>query len=596
MPKENRPPEFDPLERPIDTEILSQRVRHYLTYNQIAWGRFARLVLGVGQARLSTLLGCPRPWHQLTLRLKALYNRMEEWMDTRATYGNNPYARMPKPPQIRGRGGFRGRGRGRGRGGRGGGRPAMPRGGSRKLKSLFVYDEGLRTSEVQSAVDFLVGLDDVEPLASHSRLSADYLEEMMMASRALTDGHITGEGGDPVWNQEARVVFLDEEVQELLEPREAGHGGHYQDSEEANLTGLEFSMEEEGDGEGHHYAPPVSSRDPSVWMYDDMNRFSSVDYRAAPPPASIDPRQLYNHIRPLVASDLRGEEEEERWRRGAVDILDLTAEEVNGSLLLLLPEAISESASADGGESGVYSDFSNSYYYGRTDYVSSMGEPVVCTEATSIGMNREAAPSPIFADGHFSCITRSGNGDSSTDDRLFGQMIDWYATVVPAAENNDEPASVGMSTATRAGGGDDAAATDGSGAGPTGSWPHAEVTAMGVQQSTADGGGQQLPADPSARVNSVSSLFSLMNELGGLPPADNTSHGRMEEESSSRCAAAAVDYSSFPNTLEAFNDHHASMEGAPIGFSDTLATFHEAVGMEPGICNFSDAIAMSLSL
>jgi hypothetical protein len=51
-------------------DYVAQRVRHYLTFNQIQWGQFARLVLGVGQARLSTLLANPRPWHQLSNRLK----------------------------------------------------------------------------------------------------------------------------------------------------------------------------------------------------------------------------------------------------------------------------------------------------------------------------------------------------------------------------------------------------------------------------------------------------------------------------------------------------------------------------------------------
>ena len=45
-------------------------------------------MLGVSQGRLSTLLGRPRPWDQL-----ALYARLHLWMDTRATYGNNPHAK-----------------------------------------------------------------------------------------------------------------------------------------------------------------------------------------------------------------------------------------------------------------------------------------------------------------------------------------------------------------------------------------------------------------------------------------------------------------------------------------------------------------------
>jgi len=75
----------------IDPVSLSRSVRHYLTYNQIRWERFADLVLGVSQSRLSTLLSKPRSWHLLSRRVQALYERMQLWMDTRATYGNNPY-------------------------------------------------------------------------------------------------------------------------------------------------------------------------------------------------------------------------------------------------------------------------------------------------------------------------------------------------------------------------------------------------------------------------------------------------------------------------------------------------------------------------
>ena len=49
------------------------------------------MVLGVSQSRLSTLLSKPQPWHLLTKRVQALYQRMQLWMETRATYGNNPF-------------------------------------------------------------------------------------------------------------------------------------------------------------------------------------------------------------------------------------------------------------------------------------------------------------------------------------------------------------------------------------------------------------------------------------------------------------------------------------------------------------------------
>jgi len=84
----------------IDPVSLSERVRHYLNHNEIQWGRFASLVLGVSQSRLSTLLSKPKPWSILSKRLQALYERMQLWMDTRATYGNNPYLKKKQLPTV----------------------------------------------------------------------------------------------------------------------------------------------------------------------------------------------------------------------------------------------------------------------------------------------------------------------------------------------------------------------------------------------------------------------------------------------------------------------------------------------------------------
>ena len=97
----------DPSDTTIDTVVLAARVRHYLKSNQIHWTRFASLVLGVSQSRLSILLGKPRPWGELGRRVQALYERMQLWMDTRATYGNNPYQKE-KQSVKRPRGGMRG--------------------------------------------------------------------------------------------------------------------------------------------------------------------------------------------------------------------------------------------------------------------------------------------------------------------------------------------------------------------------------------------------------------------------------------------------------------------------------------------------------
>jgi len=84
----------------INTAVLAERVRHYLKANQIQWTRFASLVLGVSQGRLSILLGKPKPWQQLAPRVRALYERMLLWMDTKATFGNNPYMKVKKEKPI----------------------------------------------------------------------------------------------------------------------------------------------------------------------------------------------------------------------------------------------------------------------------------------------------------------------------------------------------------------------------------------------------------------------------------------------------------------------------------------------------------------
>jgi len=75
----------------VDTTALSIRVKHYLKFNQISYERFARLMLGITQSRLSTLLNQPQSWEKLSERVRAYYRRLQFWMDFKATFGNNPY-------------------------------------------------------------------------------------------------------------------------------------------------------------------------------------------------------------------------------------------------------------------------------------------------------------------------------------------------------------------------------------------------------------------------------------------------------------------------------------------------------------------------
>ena len=128
---------------------LSQRVRHYLTCNQIKWERFGRLVLGIGQARLSVLLGHPKPWSALRLRVKTYYQRMLEWMETRATYGSNPYMkyrgkklkRLIKPKKK------------------------VP---VQRFRGLFQWDTGRSEMEMQNAIDYLSRMNEVQQVSTTS--------------------------------------------------------------------------------------------------------------------------------------------------------------------------------------------------------------------------------------------------------------------------------------------------------------------------------------------------------------------------------------------------------------------------------------------
>lgn len=79
------------------TALLIEKVRKYLKLNQIRRKRFSKLVLGISESRLSALLGKPKPWGSLSKREVVYYRRLQEWMDTRATYGNNPYLKKRTP-------------------------------------------------------------------------------------------------------------------------------------------------------------------------------------------------------------------------------------------------------------------------------------------------------------------------------------------------------------------------------------------------------------------------------------------------------------------------------------------------------------------
>ena len=82
----------------LSTRSLARKVKHYLKSNRISWEKFSRLVLGVGSEKLGELLTRPEPWDTVEASEKVFYRRMELWMESRATYGNNPYKRARGRP------------------------------------------------------------------------------------------------------------------------------------------------------------------------------------------------------------------------------------------------------------------------------------------------------------------------------------------------------------------------------------------------------------------------------------------------------------------------------------------------------------------
>jgi len=115
---------------------------------------------------------------------------MEDWMDTRATFGNNPYMRTPRQPKNPVRGGGR-RGRGGGRG-----RRVRIAAAMRCRKNLFVYDEGLRSSEVQNAVDSIGGPGGEEEEGRGRVMGANNIR-MSQAGLYVQSGHFYHPGSDP---------------------------------------------------------------------------------------------------------------------------------------------------------------------------------------------------------------------------------------------------------------------------------------------------------------------------------------------------------------------------------------------------------------
>ena len=163
-----------------DTRALTQRVHHYLKTNQIQYSRFASLVLGVSQGRLSFLLGKPRPYQELGSRVKALYDRMQLWMDTRATYGNNPHLKMKggKSSKVRpARAEIRTAGKGK------------------RARSLF---------EVNESLELLVKEEDPESVES-------------AVQSILTDGlNVESSEHDQVWEEQVLDVLGGESVSVMV--------------------------------------------------------------------------------------------------------------------------------------------------------------------------------------------------------------------------------------------------------------------------------------------------------------------------------------------------------------------------------------------
>jgi len=178
-------------EKLIDTEALSARVKHYLKSNEIQWSRFSKLVLGVSQSRLSILLGKPKPWENLSVRVKALYERMQLWMDTKATYGNNPYATKDKSKHDAVIKGAK--------------KEQQNVGKKRKTRSLFENSELIGTSECSS-------LEEERPIKSEDGIEQTLFIEVNEESgiKLLDEVKIEGDAIYGIIDKEALFYDYDE--------------------------------------------------------------------------------------------------------------------------------------------------------------------------------------------------------------------------------------------------------------------------------------------------------------------------------------------------------------------------------------------------
>ncbi len=67
---------------PLDTEQIAHKVKELLVEHRIGQRLYAKVFLGITQARLSELLLKPKPWANCTEYRKTIYRRMHEWSES----------------------------------------------------------------------------------------------------------------------------------------------------------------------------------------------------------------------------------------------------------------------------------------------------------------------------------------------------------------------------------------------------------------------------------------------------------------------------------------------------------------------------------
>lgn len=284
----------------------------------------------------------------------------------------------------------------------------------------------------------------------------------------------------------------------------------------------------------------------------------------------------------------------DEWQ-GSSDILTLTNQPTDGGSLLFPAYKAGKTAAITAARDDVTGKHQEG---GNDDHVTSSSNDFAAYLET-LALSQDAGPMPDIGGGNFSCFAFENRAPAVAYDAYNGQVevsvnsagpsvADALASSGPA-DMTKQPAELGCSTAAA-----DQPLLH--------SW---DGQTGGSSWEGADNDVGETASSNSAVVSNYCSLFNLISEVSGQPSQHQlaAAHGGLTEETPSLLDTSRppIHYESLADTLAIFNDH-SGIGGAPIGFSDALATFQEQdLALDSGLghessCSFVEALGFSLAL